>query len=498
MSESAPRERAEEDVHSHDERMLRLLDYIPQQRSGVWDHLRPQRWNWYLVRRPMERSLERQTPEPLTIRQTRNLRLFWLDGIFAAASESFYLAFIPIFALAYGATNQQVGWITAIGNLAGAIALFPGARLLEKTGKRKAIVVWTGGGLSRLMLLLLALVPLLQLPPVFAILAITLLNGVRAFMANFSNPAWTVMVADIVPDFMRGRYFSTRNLTMGIATLVFSAAAGWMIRTGNQWQSDPYLGFQLSFLLAFLFGMVSTWQFAQLREPRTREHDDPVHQSGSLRDAIKSSPGYLGFVLSGFVWNFALHIAAPFFNVYLVTHLGANAGTVGLMASISSFAALGGQLVLGKVLDRRGAGWLQLMAGLPIGLLPVMWVFYTAPWQVGINNLIGGFMWAGFNLANFNLLLQVTPNAGRARAVALYQTGVFASAFLGPLAGGYLADTVGFQAIFILSGVGRFLALVCFFLFAFLPMRRAARQGHATGAGEDGAKTHHEGQLVAR
>jgi len=482
MSESAPRERAEEDVHSHDERMLRLLDYIPQQRSGVWDHLRPQRWNWYLVRRPMERSLERQTPEPLTIRQTHNLRLFWLDGIFAAASESFYLAFIPIFALAYGATNQQVGWITAVGNLAGAMALFPGARLMEKTGKRKAIVVWTGGGIARLMLLLLALVPLFQLPPALAILVITLLNGVRAFMANFSNPAWTVMVAEIVPDFMRGRYFSTRNLTMGIATLTFSAAAGWIIRTGNQWQSDPYLGFQLSFLLAFLFGMVSTWQFAHLREPRTRGLTDLAHQPGSLRDAIRSSPGYLGFVISGFIWNFALQIAAPFFNVYLVSHLGANAGTVGLMASISSLAALAGQLIFGKVLDRHGAGWLQLMAGLPIVFLPVMWVFYTAPWQVGLNNLVGGFMWAGFNLANFNLLLQVTPNTGRARAVALYQTGVFASAFLGPLVGGYLADNFSFHLIFILSGVGRFLALAFFFLFALLPMRRAAQPHEASAA----------------
>ena len=220
-SETVQREHADERMSSHDERMLRLLDYIPQRRIGVFDHLRPQRWNWYLVRRPMERSLERQTPEPLTIRQTRNLRLFWLDGIFAATSESFYLAFIPIFALAYGATNQQVGWITAVGNLAGATALFPGARLMEKTGKRKAIVVWTGGGIARLMLLLLALVPLFQLPPEIAILTIAALNGVRAFMANFGNPAWTAMVADIVPDFMRGRYFSTRNLTMGMATLIF-------------------------------------------------------------------------------------------------------------------------------------------------------------------------------------------------------------------------------------------------------------------------------------
>ena len=457
---------------NHDERVGHLLEYIPQRRISVFDHLRPQRWNWYLVHRPLERSLVHQAPQPLTIRQTRNLRFFWLDGIFAAISESFYLAFIPLFALAYGADNQQVGWITAIGNLAGAAALFPGARLLEKTGRRQSIVLWSGGGIARVMLLLLAFIPLFSLPPTVAILLIAALNGVRAFMANFANPAWTSMVADIVPEFMRGSYFSKRNLTMGIGTLIFATIAGWVIRTGNHWQANALLGYQLSFALAFAFGMVSTLQFAQIREPHSSQHAAQVRQAGSLREALKSSPGYLGFVLSGFVWNFALQIAAPFFNVYLVTELGASVGLVGLFTSLSSLAALGGQLVFGKVLDRRGAVFLQLATGFPIALLPVMWVFYTDPWQVGINNVFGGFLWAGFNLANCNLLLQVTPNVGRARAVALYQTGVFASAFLGPLLGGYLADAVSFELIFVLSGIGRALGMVIFLALTWWPMHR--------------------------
>lgn len=467
---------------SREARMHHLINYIPQRRIGVFDHLRPQRWNWYLVRRPIERSLDQQTPQPLTIFQLNNLRHFWLDGIFASASESFYLAFIPLFALAYGATNQEVGWITAIGNLAGAAALFPGARLIEKTGNRKAIVLWSGGGVARVVLLLLACIPLLSLPPFVAILLITALNGVRAFAANFANPAWTAMVADIVPEYMRGRYFSVRNLTMGLATLVFSATAGWLIRAGNHWQGESFLGYQLSFLLAFLLGMASTYQFARLREPHSQRHNEQVRQSGSLRDAVKSSPGYLGFVLSGFVWNFALQVAAPFFNVYLVTHLGANASTVGLFASISSLTSMIGQMFFGRVLDRRGAVFLQLVTGFPIVLLPVMWIFYTEAWQAGVNNLFGGFLWAGFNLANFNLLLQVTPNVGRARAVALYQTGVFASAFIGPLLGGFLADQVSFQSIFLLSGIGRLAGMLIFLAMTFIPLRRLAAQKAAEAA----------------
>lgn len=486
MSKQIPSDAAAEQRRrrsaARDARMHQLIDYIPQRRIGVFDHLRPQRWNWYLVRRPIERSLDQQAPQPLTILQLNNLRHFWLDGIFASASESFYLAFIPLFALAYGATNQEVGWIVAIGNLAGAAALFPGAQLIEKIGNRKAIVLWSGGGIARFVLLLMACIPLLNLPPVVAIILITTLNGVRAFAANFANPAWTAMVADIVPDFMRGRYFSVRNLTMGLTTLVCSVIAGWLIRTGNQWQTSSLLGYQLSFLLAFLLGMVSAYQFARLREPHSQRYSEHVRQSGNLRDAIKSSPGYLGFVLSGFVWNFALQVAAPFFNVYLVTRLGANAGTVGLFASISSLTSMVGQLYFGKVLDRRGAVFLQLVTGFPIVMLPVMWVFYTEAWQAGVNNVFGGFLWAGFNLANFNLLLQVTPDVGRARAVALYQTGVFASAFVGPLLGGYLADQVSFQSIFLLSGAGRLAAMFIFLAMTFVPLRRLAAKNAATPA----------------
>ena len=457
----------------------RQMDYIPQRRIGVFDHLRPQRWNWYLVRRPMDRALVRQAPAPLTISQRRGLRFFWLDGIFAATSEAFYLAYIPLFALAYGANNEQVGWITALGNLAGAIALFPGARLMEKTGKRKSLVLWTGGGIARIALLLLAFIPLLGLPAQIAIIAIASLNAVRAFMANFANPAWTAMVADIVPDMMRGRYFSSRNLSMGIATLVFATVAGWLIRTGNTWTADPYLGYQLAFVLAFVAGMASTYSFSRIPEPKNPEHAAHIRSTVSLRTALRSSPGYLGFVIFGVVWNFSLQLAAPFFNVYLVTRLGADVGTVGIVTSISSFAALGGQLLFGRVMDRRGAIFLAVLTGFPIVILPTLWMFYTEPWQVAINNLFGGFFWAGFNLANFNLLLQLTPDEGRARSVALYQTGVFAAAFVGPIVGGFLADNVGFELIFGLSGLGRLVGMVIFVAMTAWPLHKLRKAAAA-------------------
>jgi MFS family permease len=448
------------------------VNYLPQRRIGPFDQVRPQRWNWEFVKRPLDTTLTRQITEPVTSTERANLRFFWLDGIFASTSEAFFLTYIPLFALAYGATNEQIGWITAIGNLMGAIALFPGARMMEATGQRKNLVVWTGGGIARFALFFLALIPLFQMPPTVAILAITSLNGLRAFMSNFANPAWTALVADLVPNFMRGRYFSLRSFTMGICTLVFTALAGWLITSGNDWSANPFLGFQLAFFLAFLTGLGSMYYFSRIDESAVATKAAVAHTKGQLRRAIRETPGYMGFVVSAVVWNFSLQIAGPFFNVYLVSNLGANTATVGIVTSISSIFALGGQLLFGKWMDRKGAIWLAIVTGIPISILPMMWATYTAPWQVGINNAFGGFLWAGYNLANFNLILQLTPNEGRARAVALYQTGVFAAAVAGPLVGGYIADHIGFNLVFILSGVGRFIATGMFVWLTALPLRR--------------------------
>lgn len=439
------------------------------------DHLRPQRWNWYALVYPLDRAVERQAAQPLDKQQVRGLRYFWLDGIFATISDHFFLGFVALFALAYGATNGQVGWLTAIGNLLGAMALFPGAQVLERFEKRKPVVVWTGGGFARLMLLGLALIPLFITNAQLAIIAIILLNGVRAFLGNFANPAWTAMVADLVPNAMRGRYFGSRNLTMGVAALVIAPLAGWLIRVGNGWQGMEHFGYQLVFMLSFATGMVSTLSFNRIPEPSAPMQARRGQESGGFVQILRESPGFLGLVVSSFIWNVAIQIAGPFFNVYLVNEFGTSAATIGLLASVSSASALLGQLYFGRAMDRKGALWVQIVSGLAIPILPFFWLFVTAPWQVALINLWGGFMWAGYGLSNFSLLLELTPDEQRPRAVALYQTSVFAAAVLGPLMGGYLADVVGYHLIFILSGVGRLIGIIGFILLSAGPARRSGK-----------------------
>jgi MFS family permease len=99
----------------------------------------------------------------------------------------------------------------------------------------------------------------------------------------------------------------------------------------------------------------------------------------------------------------------------------------------------------------------------------VAWIWVTALWQVGVLEAYAGLVWAGYNLANFALLLELTPASHRPQAVALYQTVVFVSAVVGPLLGGWLADTFGFHVIFGASGAGRLIGILLYVWLAVWP-----------------------------
>jgi MFS family permease len=462
----------------------RWHQHIVQRRVSRLDHLRPHRLNWEALKNPELAKAE--ADDALTPRRLAGIRWSWLDGLFTTVSDNLYLGFIVLYALTYGASTSQLGLLAAIQNLLGAVSLFPGARAADAARHRKPLVTWTVGGFARVALLALALVPWMTTVPGTAIWLIIALNGLRSFMSNFGNPAWTVLVGDLVPARFRAQYFGNRNLMIMLAALLVAPLAGWLIKAGNGWLGQPYLGYQALFALAFVTGLAGTVCFLQIPEPHRLIRARVVTAGGAgLWDALLANRAFLGLVVSGFVWNLALQVAAPFFNVYLVRHLGAGTGTVGVLAGVNTLFGLIGSGLFGHVMNRLGALRTQALAGLLIPIIPTAWIWITAPWQVGVVEAFSGLVWAGYNLANFALLLELTPASHRPQAVALYQTVVFVSAVVGPLLGGWLADTYGFQVIFGLSGAGRLLGILLYVWLAVWPILRAqgSRPAQAVAAG---------------
>ena len=393
----------------------------------------------------------------------RNLTRYWFDGLFAAASDTIPLNYLTLYLLALGATGSQVGLFTALTSLAAAIFLLPGALLVERHGHRKEITVWFGGGVARFALLVLALLPF-GFTGQALIWAVILWSVVRSAAGNLAFPAWMSITGDIVPPEGRGRYFGSRNFVMNIAGMLMTYLVGEFItRVGSP------QGYQLSVLLAFGVGMISTYSFWRIKDQQAGQ---PVFSSMriSLRDIWKdlsASPVFLAFCFAAAVWNFFINVASPFFNVYMAENLNFTAAMIGITAVSTSISKMLIQRKVGELSDRWGSGRVQLISMFLIPILPLMWIFITELWQVVVLNIVGGVFWGAFELASFNFLLVLTPEGQRARYSAIYQIVVTVALAGGAALGSSIILWWGYPGIFLVSAFGRIGAALI-----FLPLLR--------------------------
>ena len=398
-----------------------------------------------------------------------NLYRYWFDGLFAAASDTVPINYLTLYLLAVGASGAQVGWFSALSSLAAALALLPGAFIVEKYGRRKEFTVIFGGLLARIMLLAMALAPFPASGQPLIWLVITL-GVIRSAAGNLAFPAWMSLTGDIVPMQGRGRYFGSRNFVMVIAGIVVTYLMGEFItRVGSP------QGYQLALGLSFLTGMVSTYFFWRIQDSAGQQ---PVQSALKLSltevwQDFHSSPLFFQFCIAMAVWNLSLNIAGPFFNVYMAQDLGFTAAMIGLAAIAANVTRVLTQRKMGELADRWGAGRLQMVSMFLVPVLPILWLFAGQLWHVLIINSFAGIFWGAFELASFNFLLVFMPENRRARYSAIFQVVVTIALAGGAALGSALIDfSWGYDWIFILSSIGRFTAA-----FMFLALLRKTRAG---------------------
>ncbi len=397
--------------------------------------------------------------------QRRGMVCFWLDGLFASVSDSFVGPYLTLYLLALGATGQQVGLLTSVIGLAGAVMFLPGARLAGRYPNYRGLVVVTSLG-ARVVLALLILLPWFASQQA-AIAGVIALSALREACGQLGNPAWTAFSAMIVPEQIRGRFFASRTLAWNLAAVAVVPLAGRLISA----LGSPR-GYQVSFGLALGAGMLSTWSYSRIPVATARPG---CGQQGSLRRALASLPRqplFLRFWLTSMLLNLGVQFAAPFMNVHLVRGLGAQISFVGLATTVQTGASLAGARIFGPLVDRKGLRWTMVRTGPFVALIPFLWLFARAPWHILPINVMAGLAWAGYNLATFNLLLTSTPAEERPLYSAIYNTGSALTTMVGPLVGGFLFDRWGFQACLASSFVGRGVAAA----LVFLLLREAGRR----------------------
>jgi MFS family permease len=405
------------------------------------------------------------------------MRAFWWDSLLATVSDSFYGPYISLFILALGGTAAHVGWLAATASLVGMLAPIPGASLTQRWGQRKRMVV-VFSVLFRLMLLLAALVPSI-LPGSTAVLLLIVFMSLRVGFINFFSPAWISLTRDIVPLSSRGHYFSSRNVMMAVASMLAIPVAGQLI----EWLGAPR-GYQWTLLIAFVVGIAASYVFGRIPEQVQRAPERGSAAAGmgaqlrTLWRALTGNRTFLAFVMIRLVWDLAVMVGGPYFSVYQVEVLGTSANMIGLLATATALARMGGLRLWGRWMDRRSAAWATTVSALTIPILPFMWLFASEPWHIIFPSIGTGLLWAGFEIGSFALLLEMIEGEDSTQAAAGYTTLLSAAGIAGPLIGGWIISSSSYHWNFALSGA---LRLVAGLLFLWL-LKPFAKRRLAAGA----------------
>jgi MFS family permease len=389
----------------------------------------------------------------------KSLKLSIFDGAVGFAMAGLTQNYITPFALALKATTVQIGLLNSFPGFATAFSQLAAPAMVNITGSRKRVI------LPIILIHALLWAPLFLLPylmpgaGVWWLIGLFTLSGVFGALAN---PPWGSMMADLVHEDIRGRYFSFRGRINTFTFLAFSLIAGLLLQVFTH---NVFAGFAILFGGALGFRLLSFYFLSRMYEPPlTRETQNTASLSQIVKNLGHSNFGRFTIFIA--LIYFAIMISGAFFSVYMLRDLKLDYLTFTIINAASTVTTLVSLRFWGRRADRAGNLKILKITGYLLPLVPLLWLASTNPIYLICANAFSGFVWAGFDLACMNFTFDASKAETRTREIAIFNCIVNISLSLGALAGGYIAPHLpvvfGYQlrTLFTLSGVLRAIAIV--------------------------------------
>jgi MFS family permease len=351
--------------------------------------------------------------------------------------------FLTDFALRLGATNFIIGVIAAIGPLSQLLQM-PSVYLVEKFRNRRAMTVYAVLA-GRSFLLPIALIPLLFSPAV----GLGVLLGALIFqnaLGAVGTCSWNSWMRDLIPQDRLGSFFSKRMAWATLLGIVLSLSGGWFL---DNWKihhaATPLTGYTFIFSLGFAAGMLGAYFIACIPEAALEAVPDRVSWVQRLREPFQNE-NFRKLIFFLAPWTFAVNLATPFFNVYLLKYLHYSLTWVIALTVLQQgvyFAFLG---VWGRFVDRFSNKTVLNISGTLFMLCILGFTFTTTPrplltvsWLVLLMILLGVAA-SGVTLATNNIGLKLAPRGSATANLASISIVNSLAGGIAPLLGGKLVD----------------------------------------------------------
>jgi MFS family permease len=398
-------------------------------------------------------------------KKDRSLRFSFLDGIFASAMIGFTQDYFTPLLLLLGGTARHVGILNALPNLFSALMQLKSADLVEKLkSRRKIINIFVF--LQALMFLPMVSIALIGRANLYIFIAVA---TAFAFFGAFAMPAWGSLMADLVDEDKRGRYFGWRNRSLGFIIVVSTFLAGVILHVMKK--INIFYGFVLIFGFAFIFRVISWYFLTRMHEPHLEYKKENSFTLFDFLARIKES-NFARFVLFIAMMHFSVNLVSPFFAVLMLRDLRFSYMTYSIVvvtATVSVYIMIGRW---GHRADRVGNLRVIKFVSRLIAVIPLLWVINRNPLFLISAQVFSGFAWAGFNLCATNFIYDAVTPPKRTRCIAYFNVFNGVALCMGALIGGFLLHklpTLFGYKILTLCLISSFLRfLVAFFMPARL------------------------------
>ncbi len=338
--------------------------------------------------------------ENVTLQYKRSLLCSIGDAFTFSMMMAFGESFIVPLALYLGFSGGEIGIITGLPILCGAILqTFSGWFLaLFKTRKRMMLfMVFVQA--SSLLLYIAILYFKFKSVVVFTLVSI-IYWGINLAL----NPIWASWLNDLTVNVPKGRYFARRVQISNFALFITMIPAGFFLKFMTN-IGHTVAGFAVLFALAAL-SRYASWVFILMKhEPKMQQGTgiNPVQFIKGTSDVFMTSKANVLFFLIFF--NFGVFIAAPFFTPFMLDKL--NFGYEQFII-IQSLGIIGKVIFLpawGFIMEHYGTRKPLIMCSVLATLLPLLWIFSGNFWYLCFINIFTGIIWGGFELSSLSMLM---------------------------------------------------------------------------------------------
>ncbi|CAM3980475.1 MFS transporter [Paenibacillus alkaliterrae] len=377
---------------------------------------------------------------PMTARVWRNARIdLWascLFSLFNVVINQFYIAF----AIQQGASNLQVGLLSAAPAVGLLFSPFWAAWIEKANNPRPFVII--PNAIGRLLLLLPAL---FAYPSVYvaAALLFQLLMGISA-------PAYAALISRMYPSDLRGRLMGYVRVAMGILMIPLAYFVGsWSDAFGP---SGPLIA-------ASIIGMLSIGLFNTLKLPKQREKAKPIMGKTASRfplqeqwKLVKENRTLAVFLVATTFSGFGNMLAYPLYQIIQVDVLELSNVQIGFARVAYFTALLLTFLIAGWMIDRFDIKYTLLFGIAAYAVVPMLYGVWGSYAAVITGNAIQGIGEAIWDIGILAFVFRLAPGR-EAMVFGLHLMLFGVRGTLGPIISSSLSTSVSLSVLLIVASI---------------------------------------------